>query len=298
VADVPLGGTAARLDYQSLDPTVGRLWIAHMGADEVLAFDVRARRVVARVPGMPGVTGVRVVPELGRVFAALSRGRRVAILDSHDGQILASVPGGQFPDGLAYAPIAKKLFVSDEYGRQELVMDVASSTARHPIPLGGEAGNTQYDSTSGRIWVAVQTRNELVAIDPVTETVVDRVPVPGIERPHGVAVDSRRRLIYVAGEKNGRVGVVEMATKRVLGTYSVGDEPDVLAVDTELGRLYVGSESGVVAAFDVRGGSLVPLPRYAAPHAHSIAVDPATHLLYVPLQSVRGAPVLRILSLE
>jgi DNA-binding beta-propeller fold protein YncE len=298
VADIPLGGKAARFDYQSLDPTMGRLWIAHMGADEVLAFDVRARRVVVRVPGMRGVTGVRVVPELGRVFAALGRGRGVAILDSHGGQILARVPGGRFPDGLAYAPMAKKLFVSDEYGRQELVIDVATSTARHAIPLGGEAGNTQYDSTSGRIWVAVQTRNELVAIDPDAETVVERVVVPGIEGPHGLAVDRRRRLLYLAGEKNGRVGVVDLATKRVLGTYSVGDEPDVLALDAEPGRLYVGSESGVVAAFDVRGGSLVPLPRYAAPHAHSIAVDPATHLLYVPLQSVRGAPVLRILRLE
>jgi DNA-binding beta-propeller fold protein YncE len=146
--------------------------------------------------------------------------------------------------------------------------------------------------------VAVQTRNELVAIDPVAETVVDRVALPGIEGPHGVAVDRRRRLIYVAGEKNGRVGVVDPAAQRVLGIYSVGDEPDVVALDAEPGRLYVGSESGVVAAFDVRGGSLVPLPRYNAPHAHSIAVDPATHLLYVPLQSVRGAPVLRILSLK
>ena len=49
VADVPLGSKAARFDYQSFDPTAGRLWIAHMGADEVLAFDVRRRRVAARV---------------------------------------------------------------------------------------------------------------------------------------------------------------------------------------------------------------------------------------------------------
>jgi DNA-binding beta-propeller fold protein YncE len=298
VADVTLPGKPARFDYQSLDEKTGWLWIAHMGAGEVLAFDVRARRVVARVPGMSGVTGIRAVPDLQRVFAALSAGHQVAVLDSRSGRVLARVPGGRFPDGLAYAPRAKKLFVSDEYGRQELVIDVSSSRPRRSIPVGGEVGNTQYDSISGRIWVAVQTRNELISIDPLNDSIVDRISVPGIEHPHGLYVDGGRRLIYVAGEENGRVGVLDLHTRRVLHTYPVGGEPDVLAMDPRLGRLFIGSESGVLAAFQVYGDSLVPLPSYAAPHAHSVAVDPASHLVYVPLENVGGAPVLRILSLE
>jgi DNA-binding beta-propeller fold protein YncE len=298
VADVPLPGKAVRFDYQSLDPTTRRLWIAHMGAGEVLAFDLGTRQVVVRTPEMPGVTGVRAVPALGRVFAALSGGHEVAVLDSRSGRVLARVPGGRFPDGLAYAPASKKLFVSDEYGRQELVIDVPSSSARPPIQLGSQVGNTQYDSVSGRIWVAVQTRNELVAIDPSMDSVVDRIPVPGIEGPHGFYLDPEHRLIYVTGEENGKLGVLDLNTKRLLHTYSVGDEPDVLALDPVRRRLFVAAESGVITAFDVRGDSLAPLPRYAAPHAHSVAVDPASHLVYVPLENVRGRPVLRILRLE
>jgi DNA-binding beta-propeller fold protein YncE len=298
VADVPLPGRPARFDYQSLDPTTGRLWIAHMGANEVLGFDVRARQVVARVPNMPGATGVRAVPALQRVFVALSASHEVAVLDASSGRVLARVPGGRFPDGLAYAPLARKLFVSDEYGRQEVVIDVPSSTARRAIALGGEAGNTQYDSTSGRIWVAVQTRNQVAAIDPMKDSVVVRVSVPGIERPHGLLIDAAHHLAYVAGEANGRVGVLDLRTMRVVRTYPVGDEPDVLAMDSEWRRLFVATESGTIAAFDVRGDSLVPLPRYEAAHAHSIAVDPATHLLYVPLENLSGRPVLRILALE
>jgi DNA-binding beta-propeller fold protein YncE len=298
VADVPLPGKPGRFDYQSFDPTTGRLWIAQMGADRVLAFDVHTRRLVVDVPDMPGVTGVRAAPDVRRVFAALSAGHSVALLDSRDGRVLARVPGGRFPDGLAYAPAAGKLFVSDEYGRQELVIDVSSAAARPPIPLGGEAGNTQYDSVTGRIWVAVQTRNELVVIDPGTDTVVDRVPVPGIEHPHGFHVDSEHRLLYVTGEENGRLGVLDLQEKRIVRVHPVGESPDVLAMDPVRHRLYVASESGVVAAFDVRGDTLVALPRYRAPHAHSVAVDPATGWLYLPLENVAGRPVLRILALE
>jgi DNA-binding beta-propeller fold protein YncE len=298
VADVPLPGRAARFDYQSFDRTTGRLWIAHMGAGEVLAFDVRTRQVVARVPNMPGATGVLAVPTLQRVFVALSASREVAVLDAQSGRLLARVPGGRFPDGLAYAPAARKLFVSDEYGRQELVIDVSSSAARRPIALGGEVGNTQYDPTSGRIWVAVQTRNELAVIDPMTDSVVARMPIPGVERPHGLLIDSAHRLAYVAGEGNARVGVLDLRTMRVVHTYPVGDDPDVLAMDSERRRLFLAAESGTIAAFDIRGDSLVPLPTYQAPHAHSVAVDPATHLLYVPLETLSGRPVLRILALE
>jgi DNA-binding beta-propeller fold protein YncE len=298
IADVPLPGKPARFDYQSFDPTRGLLWIAHMGAGELIAFDVRTRRLMATMPDMPGVTGVRVVPALGRVFASLGAGRAVAVLDSRDGRLVARVPGGRFPDGLAYAPGARKLFVSDESGRQELVIDVRSLSPRPPIALGGEAGNTQYDSVADRIWVAVQTRDELVAIDPRSDSVVDRLLVPGVERPHGFYLDAEHRLAYVTGEANGTMGVLDLRTRRVTRTYLVGDEPDVLDLDAARRRLFVASESGVITPFDLGGSAPVPLPEYRAPHAHSVAVDPSTGLVYVPLENVGGRPTLRILRLE
>jgi DNA-binding beta-propeller fold protein YncE len=298
VADVPLPGKPARFDYQSFDPATARLWIAHMGAGEVLAFDVHLRKVVARVPAMSGVTGVLAVPVLRRVFASLSGSRQVAVLDSRSGRVLGRAPGGRFPDGLAYAPRAGKLFVSDEYGGQELVFAAGRLSSPAAIPMGGEVGNTHYDSVSGRMWVAVQTNNELAVIDPTNDSVVVRMPLPGLERPHGFYLDEAGRRIYVTGEENAMLGVVDLRTNRLLTTYPVGDDPDVLAMDSARGRLFVASESGVVSAFQIRGDSLVALPPYVVPHAHSVAVDPATHLVYLPLQDVDGRPVLRILSLE
>src|SRR2546430_9890890 len=62
VADVPLPGSASRFDYQSLEPASGRLFISHMGAGQLVAFDVRAGRVIANLDGFPTVTGVLAVP--------------------------------------------------------------------------------------------------------------------------------------------------------------------------------------------------------------------------------------------
>ena len=82
---------------------------------------------------------------------------------------------------------------------------------------------------------------------------------------------------------------------KVLATYSVGDDPDVLAFDPGLKWLYVSAESGQVTVFRVNGKSLVSVGRFSMPHAHTVSVDPETHLVYFPLQDVDGHPVLRIM---
>ncbi len=56
VADVPLPGSASRFDYQSLESASGRLFISHMGAGQLVIFDVRASRVIANLDGFPTVT--------------------------------------------------------------------------------------------------------------------------------------------------------------------------------------------------------------------------------------------------
>ena len=56
VANVPLPGPSNRFDYTSLDPTTGRLYIAHMNAGQLLVFDTKTRRVVKTIAA-PGVDG-------------------------------------------------------------------------------------------------------------------------------------------------------------------------------------------------------------------------------------------------
>ena len=55
VGDVPLPGAAVRFDYQSFDPSQGRLYIAHMNANQLVVFDVTKREVVANLDGFPSV---------------------------------------------------------------------------------------------------------------------------------------------------------------------------------------------------------------------------------------------------
>ena len=164
VANVPLPGPSNRFDYTSLDPTTGRLYIAHMDAGQLLVFDVHKRRVT-RTIAAPGVHGVIAVPRAHRVYASATDVRQLFTIDSRTGRVLRRAPAGEYPDGLAYDPAERHVFVSDESGGIEAVFDAAGHRIA-TVRLGGEAGNVQYDAGSGNVLADVQSRNDVVVIDP------------------------------------------------------------------------------------------------------------------------------------
>jgi len=116
VADVRLPGPAVRFDYQSLDASHGRLYIAHMNADQLVVFDTKKREVVANLNGFPNVHGVWAVPELGRVYASATGEHKVAVVDMQTLKTIAKTGPVKYPDGIAFAPGPKGVFVSDEHG--------------------------------------------------------------------------------------------------------------------------------------------------------------------------------------
>jgi DNA-binding beta-propeller fold protein YncE len=295
VARVPLSGPAVRFDYTSFDPSTHLLWISHMDAGQLLAFDVRKRKIVKTIAA-PGVHGVIAVPQLGRVFASATNTREVLTLNARTGAVLARAPAGLYPDGLAYDPADHRVFVSDESGGVETVLNAAGHRVA-TITLGGEAGNVQYDDVTRRVLVDVQSRDEVAVIDPHTNRIVRRIHLSDCVTDHSLLIDSPRRLAFVTCDGDAHLLTLNLRTLKVTGVFKVGGSPDVLAFDSALRRLYVSAESGVVGVFAETARSVRPLGlAFLATEAHSVAVDPYTHLVYFPLQQgSTGGPQLLIM---
>jgi len=179
----------------------------------------------------------------------------------------------------------------------ETVVDAATGRRVATVPLGGEAGNVRYDPASRLVLVDVQTRNVVAVIDPATDRIVRRIPLPGCDHDHGLYVDPAHELAFVACDGNARLLVLDLRSDKVLQDFPTGPDPDVLAFDPGLERLYVSDESGVVAVFQENGSSIRPIGLgFLATEAHTVAVDPKTHLAYFALEDVDGKPVLRIMA--
>lgn len=317
VGDYGLGAHVNRMDYESIDPEARRLYIAKMGGGQLLVFDLDHNKLVAQLDGFPKVTGVLVVPELHKVYASvpgggvlaslaqgmgmagLSSGRgEVAVRDTRTLKEVARVKGGVFPDGITYDARDHRIFVSDEMGAAVTAIDAATDKVIARIDTGGEVGNVRYDPASGDVFVPVQSHNELARINPIKLSIVARYPLAGCEHPHGFIINPKDGIGYVACDENDQLMTVDLATGHVLDKRPVAHDPDVLAIDTGLNRLYVAAESGNISTYDIavpdKPSSLGDV--FIAAGAHTVAADPVSHRLYFALAALNGHATLRVLA--
>jgi hypothetical protein len=97
--------------------------------------------------------------------------------------------------------------------------------------------------------------------------IVKPLALPGGENPHGIAIDAVNHLAFVACEGNAKLFLVDLMVMKVLASYPVGDDPDVLAFDPGLGILNVSAESGEVRVFREIERKLEPIGGFDEPHA-------------------------------
>jgi hypothetical protein len=294
VSETALTGGPVRFDYTALDAERGRLFIAHMGASELIDVDVRTHAVVRTVPDLADVHGVIVVPDKGRVYATATGSNQVVAINEESGQVVFHAATDSYPDGLTYDAVRRTVWTTNESAGTETVIDADTGAIRATVPLGGEVGNVAYDPPTDRIVVAVQGRNDLAVIDPVIFAVVERIPTPGCDAPHGQALDAADQIMFVGCEANATMATVDLAKRTVIDRHAVGETPDVLAYDSGAGRVYVAAESGWVSIFDHDHGHLTARgSAHLADGAHSLALDPKTHHSYIPVpKGDNGSPVL------
>ena len=294
VSETALTGGPVRFDYAALDAAPGRLFIAHMGASELLEVDVHAHKVLRTLPDLPDVHGVIVVPAKRRVYATVTGRNQLVAIAEDSGQVVFRAPTDVYPDGLAYDPVRRAVWTTNETAGSETVIDADTGAVRATVPLGGEVGNVVYDKVIDKMVVAVQGHGDLAVVDPTSFAVTQRIPTHGCDRPHGEALDVVEQVMFVGCEANATLVTVDLAARAVVDHHIVGETPDVLTYDPGANRVYVAAESGWVSVFDHDHGHLtVRGSAHLADGAHTLALDPTTHHSYFPIaKGSSGSPVL------
>jgi DNA-binding beta-propeller fold protein YncE len=300
VRDVPLPGGPSRFDYQWVEPASGRLYIAHLGADSVDVFDLRAGSIAGVIEGLPGVHGVVAVPERHLVLATATGDKKLAIIDDRTLVVRARVPAGEYPNGLAYDPKTSRAFVSNNTGLGVAVVDVNNHAPLPGIDIGGGAGNSQYDPASGHVFVTVHKAATLVEIDPVGLKVVARHALKGVRTCHGLLIAADEQLAFAAcgGDTGPKLVTFDLKAMAQSFAQPIPRQVDVLAFDPGRRRLYVSSSTGRMAVFEVAADRQVTNigEGFVGPNAHTVSVDPQSHRVYFPLENLRGRAVLRVME--
>ena len=235
--------------------------------------------------------------------------------DQIDHLVFVSVPGAPAnPD---------QSNVVDKKNQNVNVIDALTDKVVARVPLGmdgkwgDDVGHVRFDPGLHEVFVVVQQLPDpdspnpnilpppdtarLVEIDPVTKKVITRIKLSyGCFVPHGLALDTEQHIAYVACVDSDppHIERVDLRTSKLIAedAYPIPVKPDILAIDYGLHVLYVGCGAGV-AVFKIDGRNFTWLTTYnPGVNTHTVAINQATHEVYLPLVREGGRAVLRIMQ--
>ena len=247
---------------------------------------------VAVLEGKPSAHGVTFDPVSQLGFVSRSGTDTVDVFDARTMRQAKSIPVAPGVDGIFIDPFNKLLYaVSGEHDSATLI-DPASQTRVGTIPLGGSPEYAVFDPTTHRLYQNLIDKSTLVAVDLAKRSVVDRWPLAGCRGPAGIDLDAARRRLFIACRKNAALAVFSLESHTVTATIDIGAGADSVAYDAQLRRIYTTGRSGVLSTIlQEQPDRYRKLDDIAlAFGAHTLAVDPLTHRVYVGYVSVLIAP--------
>ena len=299
----------------------------------IIVFNTKLNKVVGLI-SVPQAAGVMIAPDLHKVFIGDAADSIIYIVNEQSPfNTIAKIQldPNDGPDALEYDQVDHRIFVGDPgvaispdnanialKNQNVAVIDAISNKLITRIPLGihppfgDDVGHIQFDPVTHRIFVvtlplidqnlnAAQTPPSFLAvIDPVALKIVSKVKLPDeCLAPHGLVIDAQQREAFVACVDSLNLARVDLQTMQAFPgpLLSVAYNPDIVRLDHPLHLLFVGCAGGI-SIFDESGRGLKKLGDYflGGGSHHTIAIDEATQLVYLPQPSVGDRPILRVIK--
>lgn len=167
-----------------------RIYVVCEDDDSVLAVDVRAQRVVKKVRVGHKPKDLAVSPDGRTLYVSNEWSDTVSVVDTATFRVKRTLATGWGPRGLATDRPGKILYVANSIGNDVSVIDLASGTERkrltalrspHYMQLSRDGRHVYVSNVLAHLEAADESPiSELMVIDTKTQTVADRIVVPGV----------------------------------------------------------------------------------------------------------------------
>jgi YVTN family beta-propeller protein len=288
--EIPIGGEGG-WDILTIDSSAHRLYLSH--ATKVVVLDLEKNAVGGEITGTPGVHGFVAIPELARGFSTNGKEAKASVVDLKTLQTISKVDTGENPDALVYEPQHHEVYVFNHTGNSATVIDAKTAKVVATIPLGGSPEFAAVDSAAGRVYCNIEDKSEVVAIDTARHEVVAHWPVAPGEEPSGIALDAAHHRL-LSGCHNKMMTMLDTESGKVLTTVPIGSGVDGCAFDdaTQLAFASCGDGTTTIAKEETPQRLTVVQTLKTERSARTIALDPATHRIYLPSAQFRPPPSL------
>ena len=278
-------------DYIIADPGTHRIYVTR--STHTMVIDGESGKVIADIPGQTRSHGVALVPAAGRGFITDGGGDgAIVIFDLKTNAVLGTIAALPGADGIIYDRGTHLVLATsgDKNALITLAADVDPKNGKigPPIDLGGSPEFLAADG-KGKAYVNLVDKGLVAVVDLKRRKVIDRWPVAPGGTPVGMAIDTKRRLLFVGCRNPQKLIVMSADDGRVLADLPISAGVDATKVDGSQafascrdGKLYVAAETAP--------GKFEVVQKVAtAEGARTMTVDTATHTLYLPTAELEPA---------
>jgi DNA-binding beta-propeller fold protein YncE len=289
--NLPGGLAPAFGDYLTISGN--ELYVAYTSRNQLVAINTQTNRVSGTIDGLTGIHGFAADPVSHLGFTSDGGEDKVGIIDLSTNHLLAKIPGGADPDAIILDRKNRLIYVADHAGKTATLVSPVTQKLIATIPLGGAAEFAEADPVSGYVYQNLEDTNETVVVDPTRRAVIARYKTAPGDGPTGLALDTKNHRIFVVCGNNTLIGLNEK-DGRVVATVPIGSAVDGVGYDPGLERIYTSNALATMTVIQqATADQYHVLENVPTPFGgHTLAVDPATHRIYVGCPGLGRAQIL------
>jgi len=289
------------LDYLTLN---GKdLFVTNISTGTVYKIPVRGEGLpttndVSMFESEPAAHGVVIDPASGMAYVTRSKANTVDIFDPSTMRLVSRIPVADDPDGIFYIAPSRTIYAACGDGKTATLIDPATQKVLATISLPGKPEFGVFDTQTNLFYQNLEDLSSIAAVDLNKRVVTGQWPLQDCAHPTGMAIDEQAHQLFIGCGGNSRLAVFDLGQHRVVTAIPVGGGPDSVAYDAGLHRIYVTGRDGDLCVVDRdSNGALATLdtiPMHFG--AHTLAVDPESHKLYVAYASLFIGPRIAVFS--
>ena len=279
-------------DYLAVDAPRHRLFVSR--ATHVQVFDLDSGQSVGNIADTPGVHGIALAADLNRGFISNGKGDSVTVFDSETLAALSVIKiSGHDPDAILYDAPSHRVYTFNGHSNNATVIDARSAREEGSIALPGGPEFARSDG-QGHLFVNIEDKALLLRIDVRTNAISATWPLAPCVEPTGLALDVARHRVFSACH-NQRLIVTDSESGMRVAELPIGRHVDAAAFDPVTSRLFTSNGDSadvtIIAAPSADHYQVIGSLK-TAPGAKTMALDLATHRIYVPTLTPAGMQVL------
>jgi DNA-binding beta-propeller fold protein YncE len=298
--ELPRGGSLNVLDYLTISN--GTLFVTSESSGALFKVNLNPNHpslsTVSELPGSGAAHGVALMMDHNVGFMTRSEENTVDVFDPTSLRQLARIPVADDADAILYVPSAKFVYVANGDAKIATLIDPEKRITVGTVTLPGRPEFSALDLRTGLLYQNLEDIDSIVSIDLGERAVTGQWSLAPCEGPSGMAIDSEQRRLFAVCSRNATLVVFDLESHQIITSLKVVGGPDSVAFDGTLHRIYCAGKAGRLTVIQQDGPNAYRVLDEMHTHygAHTLALDPVSHKVFVAYASLFAHPRISVFS--